>query len=94
MPKLATINVKFVNILSFLFPFRSTEGLEQVTDGNGAGSTVADYPGYDDWTKRYWMQLTKVIQKKIIWKISSCLLNNQFKIDFISQTYIIEQEFK
>ena len=52
MPKLATINVKFVNILSFLFPFRSTEGLEQVTDGNGAGSTVADYPGYDDWTKK------------------------------------------
>jgi len=26
----------------------STEGLEQVTDGNGAGSTAADYPGYDE----------------------------------------------
>ena len=33
------------------FSFRSTEGLEQVTDGNGAGPTAADYPGYDDWTK-------------------------------------------
>ena len=36
------------------------------------------------------MQLQRFIIK-IIQKISSCLLINQFRIDFISQTYTIEQ---